>query len=444
MGRQLVLTVSLIDFDVKSKKMKKLAVPFDTTTRRLFSSGSTGYLLNRLGVLSLLAVLFLAGWYNQIGIVAILSLFLVAAGLSKGWSVLSLSGLHCHRVLSARRIFPGETLEWALELVNRKPIPVPWVKVGDEMPLPIAPDGVPTSDKRPGFGIIERATALMWYSKITWRFRLKGDRRGYYPVGPINVTSGDIFGLYSRSMTLPMMDHILVYPRIFPIDRVMLPSLHPLGESHTERRIFEDPARTVGIRDYQPYDSLKHIHWKASARSQKLQVKVFEPTTTFKVALFLAADSFHCDETFLEEEFELAISTAASIAYHISEQGSPVGLFANTASADSEQGISIPPSADRHQLMRILEALAKATSKEKGSFEALMERERVVLPGGTTLILICAKPLKSLSGLLRTLEEAGHKILFLLIGEHTRPFDETVLWRNIRNPGDLVEVKGIQ
>ena len=141
MGRQLVLTVSLIDFDVKSKKMKNLAVPFDTTTRRLFSSGSTGYLLNRLGVLSLLAVLLLAGWFNQIGIVVILSLFLVTAGLAKAWSHISLSGVHCHRVLSARRIFPGETLELALELVNRKPIPLPWVKVDDEMPLSIAPDG---------------------------------------------------------------------------------------------------------------------------------------------------------------------------------------------------------------------------------------------------------------------------------------------------------------
>ena len=424
--------------------MKKRIAPFDTTTRKLFSSGSTGYLLNRLGVLSLVVVLLLAGWYNQIGIIAILSLFLVAAGLSKAWSHISLSGVHCHRVLSAPRIFPGETMELALELVNRKPIPLPWIRVEDEMPLPITPEGVPKSDKRPGFGMIQRTTALMWYSKSTWRFRLKGDKRGYYPFGPMTVTSGDIFGLYSRSMTLPITDHILIYPRIFPMDRVMLPSLHPLGESRTDRRIFEDPARTIGIRDYQPYDSLRHIHWKASARSQELQVKVFEPTTTFKVALFLAVESFHSDESFLEDEFELGISTAASIAYVISEQGSPVGLFANTASAERGQGISIPPGADRHQLMRLLEALAKATPKENEPFESLMERVREGLPGGTTLILICAGLPASLSGLLQTLKEVGHEPLILSIGEHGRPFNETVPWKNIRNPGDLGELKGIQ
>ncbi len=444
MGRLSAFTVSLSNLDVKNKKKKKLTVPIDSIPRRLFSSRSTGYLLNRIGVLSLLAVLLLAGWHNQIGIIAILSLFLVAAGISKAWSHLSLSGVHCHRVLSARRIFPGETMELALELVNRKPIPLPWIRVEDEMPLPIAPDGVPASDKRPGFGVVQRTTALMWYSKSTWRFRLEGDKRGYYPFGPMTVTSGDIFGLYSRSMTLPITDHILIYPRIFPINRVMLPSLHPLGESRTERRIFEDPARTIGIRDYQPYDSLRHIHWKASARSQKLQVKVFEPTTTFKVALFLAAGSFHSDESFLEDEFELGISTAASIAYAISEQGSPVGLFANTASAESGQGISIPPGADRHQLIRLLEALAMATPKENEPFEALMERVREGLPAGTTLILICAGLPASLSGLLQTLKKAGHQPLIFLIGEHERPFNETVPWQNIRNSGDLGEVKGIQ
>ena len=74
--------------------MEGLTLTAKVTDRRLFSSRSTGYLLNRIGVLSLLAVLLLAGWYNQIGIVVILSLFLVAAGLAIAWSHLSLSGVH--------------------------------------------------------------------------------------------------------------------------------------------------------------------------------------------------------------------------------------------------------------------------------------------------------------------------------------------------------------
>ena len=85
---------------------------------------------------------------------------------------------------------------------------------------------------------------------------------------------------------------MIVYPKIFPIAHLGIPSLHPLGETIAERRIFEDPIRVIGVRDYNPRDSRRHIHWKATARRQELQVKVFEPTTTLKVAIFLAIDSF--------------------------------------------------------------------------------------------------------------------------------------------------------
>ena len=84
--------------------------------------------------------------------------------------------------------------------------------------------------------------------------------------------------------------------------------------------MFQDPTRPVGVRDYQHGDSLRHVHWKASARLQSLQVKIFEPTTTFKVALFLSVDSFTFNGSFSEDEFELGISVAASLAHHVIER----------------------------------------------------------------------------------------------------------------------------
>ena len=54
-------------------------------------------------------------------------------------------------------------------------------------------------------------------------------------------------------------------------------------------------------------------------------MKVFEPTTTLKVSLFLAGDGYPPAGPRSEEEFELAVSTAASIAHHLIGQGTPVG-----------------------------------------------------------------------------------------------------------------------
>lgn len=255
------------------------------------------------------------------------------------------------------------------------------------------------------------------------------------------VTSGDIFGFYPRSITQPLIDHIIVYPRLFPLAQLGLPSLYPLGETKAERRIFEDPTRTIGVRDYSSQDSLRHVHWKASARHQKLQVRVFEPTTTLKVALFLAVDSFqHNDGANSEQDFELGISTVASIANYVVQQRSPVGLFANTCLLDSGQPVRIPPSSSVSQLVNILEALAKVILLPSGSFDEFLESEWGSLPWGTTLIVVISKPSDSLPWWLTRLREAGHKPLVLQVGEQQDGgVDQATTWYNIKPPGDLIE-----
>jgi len=255
------------------------------------------------------------------------------------------------------------------------------------------------------------------------------------------VSSGDIFGFYPRSTTLPLTDEVIIYPKLYPIAQLCIPSLYPLGETQAERRIFEDPTRTIGVRDYSPHDSLRHVHWKASARHQNLQSKVYEPTTTLKVALFLAVDSFGDGGVCSEEDFELGISVAASIANYVTEQGSPVGLFVNTRLADSGQPVTISPGGSTSQLVSILEALAKVTPRVSTSFEEFLQGERKGLPWGTALIFVLSKPSESLTGLLTILRESGQKLLVLQIGGGGEDkIDYAAAWHNVRRSDDLVTI----
>lgn len=405
-----------------------------------YSSQPAGHLLGRFGLLAMLVVILVAAWFGQVIVVILAGLVLSAAGLAKLWSRFSLAGVHCQRFLSEQRLFPGEYTELRLRLVNRKLLPLPWVQVDDEIPIGLSPDISLRPGSRPGFGLLSNAASLLWYTGINWRYRLCGRKRGYYPLGPLVATSGDIFGLYSRSTIQPLIDHVIVYPKLFPLAQLGLPSLYPLGETKAERRIFEDPTRTIGVRDYSPSDSLKHIHWKASARHQRLQVKVFEPTTTLKVALFLAIDSFqHDDGADSEEDFELGISTVASIANYIVEQRSPVGLYANVRLPDSGQPIRIPPGSSRRQLVSILETLAKVILVPSSPFDEFLRGEGGSLPWGTTLIIVLSKPPDSLPGLLASLREAGHKLLILQVSQQGDGVDQTVAWYNIKRPGELLE-----
>lgn len=362
--------------------------------------------------------MLIAAWNGQVLIVILLGLAISAAMLGKLWSRFSLRGVGCGRTVSEDRVFAGETVELKVRLVNRKVLPLPWVQLSHIVPDQLEiQDSIPKSGWSNNRRILGYNTSLFWYSAVSWRHTLLCRKRGYYDLGDLTVTSGDIFGLYPRSSTYVSNDTITVYPRIFPIEQFGLPSINPLGETRAERRIFEDQTRTIGVREYTPHDSLRHIHWKASARHQNLQVKVFEPTTTLKIALFIVVDSFQSGD---ENDFELGVSAAASLANYIIQKRSQVGLFANARSLILNEPIQMAPAGSNAQLVGILEALARVTPQPEGVFAEFFQAVYGTLPWGTTCVFITDEPLTAFPALLSRLKEGGFKSVILQIGKQRR------------------------
>ena len=396
--------------------------------KRRFSTKNTGYLLGKWGLIALLAVFLIAVWYRQTAIAVLLGLVLSTAGLSRLWSRLSLVGVTYHRTFSEKRAFPGEAIQVKLSLTNRKLLPLPWIQADDAIPLAFSSDVKLIPTEQPSTGLLVSNTAMSWYSETSWNHQLHCNRRGYYQLGPLTITSGDIFGLYPRSIQDDKIDYLIVYPRIIPLEQLDIPSLYPLGETKAEQRIFEDPTRTIGVRDYTPQDSLRHVHWKASARHQNLQIKVFEPTTTLNVALFLAVDSYQqfnqqgailyqyqqeTEANQTDEEFESGISLTASLAKYILDQHSTAGLFVNTKLVDSGQPAEIQPGRSDDQLINILETLAKVTSKSSSSFSKYLQSVRNKLPWGTTIIVVASFISLEMHTLLTDLIESGYKLMIV-------------------------------
>ncbi len=420
------------------------------------STEAAGFLFSMPGLLTLLGILLLAAWFNQFLIAVLTALVLSAALLTRLWSRVALVGVTCRRFLNESRAFPGESIDLRMRLLNRKVIPLPWVAAEDQIP-----DGLTIENPasvlgtKPGINLVGRVVSLLWYEGMSWRYRLTCRRRGYYPLGPLVVTSGDIFGLYPRSRTQAADDEIIVYPKIFTLPRFALPSSYPLGETKAEKRIFADATRPIGIRDYAPGDSFRYVHWKASARHQNLQVKVFEPTTTLKTIIFLAVDSFpkteeSPDGTFVlfpevdphfEENFELGISLAASIASTVSQQRNQVGLFANTKLADSGQPVRIPPGRGNSQLVEILEALAKVTFSESGKFHEFLQEQRAAFSWGNTIVMVIARPPLHLPELVADLKASGHKVVVFQIGNYPVSEElEGISWYNAMLTKNSIEL----
>jgi uncharacterized protein (DUF58 family) len=174
---------------------------------------------------------------------------------------------------------------------------------------------------------------------------------------------------------------------------------------------------TAGVRDYLPGDSLKRIHWKSTARLGRLETKVYEPTTTVDISIFLDVRTLRAPLWgSIYQLQELGIITAASIARHALGAGFRVGLYVNQITRLSEGMVRVPPGRSPDQLRRLLEALAQLHQVETMPAARFLRQEARALPWGSTLLAITARPAAELTEALLDLKRAGRRVALVKVG----------------------------
>jgi hypothetical protein len=126
----------------------------------------------------------------------------------------------------------------------------------------------------------------------------------------------------------------------------------------------QDPIYILGTRDYQYGQPAKYIHWKASARHNRLQEKVFEPTGQEKVLIVVDVNQFSTHQA--EEEFERTLEIVASLAVRMDQRGYAMGFTTNGTIAGEGQS-TVPVVRNPKQLPAILEVLARLKMEPKGN-----------------------------------------------------------------------------
>jgi len=366
------------------------------------------------------AVLFIAGLLlHQVPLLLVALLLLLVRGVTRLWERYCLSRVEYRRKLSSNRVFFGEEVQLEVEIANRKPLPLPWIEIEDEIPSEVTlVRGTTSPSHKKGRLLLTNLLSLGWYHRVKRRYPIQCLQRGCFAFGPARIRSGDLFGFYKREQEIRQVDYLTVYPRIVPLEKLGIPSKQPLGDIRTRRFIFQDPILTLGVRDYHFGDSLKRIHWKTTARLGRLQTKVFEPTTTIDMGIFLDVRTMSLPAWgTITQLLELAIIAAASIANHAMAEGYRVGLYINQWKKFSGESIRIPPSQHTDQLMHILEALAEVnTSIETMPVASLALREGRNLPWGSTLVVISAIPTEALLSSLVRMKRAGRSVALIQVG----------------------------
>lgn len=107
--------------------------------------------------------------------------------------------------------------------------------------------------------------------KYTYHTTLVCKYRGEYEVGVKDIIITDFFRLFSIRYKNPGTIKALVYPRI--VRKKELDSINDIIQINTRETILHQTVPDVITRDYVAGDALKRIHWKVSAREQKLKTR---------------------------------------------------------------------------------------------------------------------------------------------------------------------------
>ncbi len=320
-------------------------------------------------------LLFVALLNGQRDLAVLALLVLGVVGGTRLWARLSVSGLKCHLAVDRRRVFPGETITVTASAENVKALPI-WL----ELLVPIGNLLQHSTGQR----VLSKETSLLWYQGTQFRWELVAERRGVYPVGPLYLVAGDLFSFFSKHRRAKESYSIVVYPRLVPLKPLALPRRDFFGVPKAKSPV-QDPIYILGTRDYQQGQPAKYIHWKASARHNRLQEKVFDSSVKDKVLLVVNVDSFAKSNA--GEEYERALEAVASLAVRLDQQGHSIGLVANGTVKGRGSAI-VPVARNDQQLPALLEVLARLEMRPAGDLKDLL-RAGLALAWGVSCVYFC-------------------------------------------------------
>ncbi len=352
-------------------------------------------------------------------------LFAIVALFTRLWTRYAADHLQVRRRLISRA-FIGDEVDVEVLVHNAGRLPLVWVDVRDSFPAVLA---------SPPFH--REVLSLGPREERRLHYRLTCRRRGYYPLGPLTAQTGDWLGLHpSLEVCMPEPPegegaYLIVYPQVVALTQLGLPTHSPLATLPARAALIEDPARIMGVRPYQDGDSLRRVHWTASARVGRWLVKRYEPSMARDtlILLDLCGDSY--ERRYRYDAPEIAIVAAASLANHIVvREGLATGL--STLAWDpltaAQQVFSLPPRNERAHLIGILEVLARVdlipardTAESDGAFAHFLRQETLHLSWGATVVAISGQASPLLLDTLGQLRRSGFAVTLILARQALTP-----------------------
>lgn len=219
------------------------------------------------------------------------------------------------------------------------------------------------------------------------QFAIPTARRGVVNVGPVRTVRADPIGLVRRELVWTETSELYIHPRTIGIPSMSAGLVRDLEGTPT-RDLSSSDIAFHALREYQPGDERRNIHWKSTAKTGTYMVRQFEQTrrSHIVIALSLASADYASDD-----EFEMAVSVAGSLGSRAIREIREVSVVVseNTPEFAARKVVAVRSLSTRSRV-RLLDELAVVEAAETAI--AITDIARVAgaqVAGVSVAFLIC-------------------------------------------------------
>lgn len=224
---------------------------------------------------------------------------------------------------------------------------------------------------------LERDTTFVDHTNIICR------RRGIYTLNQTELLIKDIFDLFTFKKTIQAPVALKIYPRNLALENLSIESGIQLGDLIVDDPLFQDYTAINALREYSEGDSVKKIHWRASAKHEKLIVKDFEFRGDTEVLLILNAS----EKDYRKDSHRLIEDRVVETAVSITDFCLRKQLSIRYVYRDHDHFIETE-GAKSNMIKLFLEAFIGFKVEEKLPFYQVIQKMSPSISQGTSLIVI--------------------------------------------------------
>ncbi|HEX2895964.1 MAG TPA: DUF58 domain-containing protein [Marmoricola sp.] len=250
------------------------------------------------------------GEHDLVRIGLLVALLPVVAAL---WVARAGNRLGLGRTLGASQVEVGQRAVVHLELTNLGPT-TGVLLVEEQIPWALG--------SRPRFVVDSMRPG--WTRHID--YQVQAEVRGKYDIGPLRVRVGDPFGLLELQRTFTKTAGLVVIPTTEPLPAIPLLGAWTGSGDNRHRPFASGGAADVTVREYRRGDDLRRVHWRSTAKVGSLMVRREEQPWQSRCTVFIDNRARVHRGQGPHSSLERAVTSAASLAVHLSSQGFQVRL----------------------------------------------------------------------------------------------------------------------